>query len=61
MSPSALVTLVVDVFLHYRASWNFASLDLDLRMCAFFILVEHSTCFCSELIGSVNHSIKALF
>ena len=60
MSSSALVALAIDVFLPYGASWNFASLNLDLRMHALFILVEHATCFCSELICSINHSIKAL-
>ena len=60
MSSSALVTLLVDVFLPHRASWNFASLYLDLRMSTLFILVEHATCFCSELICSVYHSVKAL-
>ena len=60
MSSSALVALAIDVFLPYGASWNFASLNLDLRMHALFILVEHATCFCSKLICSINHSIKAL-
>ena len=30
MSSSALVALAIDVFLPYRASWNFASLNLDV-------------------------------
>ena len=57
MSTSALVSLVIDIFLLYWASRDFASLNLNLRVCALFILVEHTTCFCSELICIVYHSI----
>ena len=47
MGSSSLITLVVDLFLSYGASWYLILFRLDPWMGALIILVHHSARFCS--------------